>query len=103
MTVPSLGPQLDSARAKLRRANQQIRALKKSMQRFVSRDLYDNRAEAYNPGFAYLPVRTVKVRARKRISPMGLQYTEAAHERLFIKTVGLRMSLVPRANFSAQY
>lgn len=73
------------------------------MQRFGSRDLYGNRAEAYNPGIAYLPVRTVKVRARKRITSMGLQYTEAAHERLFFKTVALKLSLVPKADFSAQY
>jgi hypothetical protein len=101
--LPSLGSQLDSARAKLRRANQHIGALKKSLKRFGVGDRYENGAKPYDPGVAYLPTRVVRVPARTVPRSSGLLSIESAYERHFFRSIALTITLTPKADFSAQY
>lgn len=102
-TLPSLGSRLDSAQGKLRRAKQHIRAFKKSFKNFGTKDLYQNGAKAYEPGFGYLPCHTVRVPARTKVTPLGVRYVQPAHERTFFKKIALTITLTPKSDFSAQY
>ena len=56
--LPSLGTRLDSARAKLARAEEHVSTLKAYLQDLGKGDIYLNGTKVYEPGFRDLPVRT---------------------------------------------
>lgn len=101
--LPSLGSSLDSALAKLNRANQHIRALKASLKRFGVADRYQNGCKLYEQEIALLPARVVRVPAQTKVTLTGVHYVEAGFERLFIRSLPFVLTLAPKGDFSAQY
>lgn len=101
--LPSLGPRLDSAKAKLRRANQQIRALKRSLDRLGKRDdIYRPGAREYDPGLAgWIPSREEV----EQITQVGGIYLPKpiVRRRLFFSTIPLIITLTPVVDLSPQY
>jgi hypothetical protein len=101
--LPSLGSRLDSAHAKLRRADQHIDALKQSLQRLGRRDLYENGTKPYDPGFAYLPSRLEWVPPTGIHTSQGFLEVSPARTRTLFRTIALVLTLTPKADLSQQY
>ncbi len=103
-SLPSLGSRLDSSRAKLRRAKQQIGAFKHSFKIFADGDRYQNGVKAYDPGLAFIrPTREVLVPERTITTALGIQYVEPAYTRLFFNSAAFTLTLREKSDFSAQF
>ena len=101
--LPSLGSQLDSARAKLRRASQHLRALKQSLDRFGKGEPYRPGAKTYDPGVVgFLKSREVIERITR--TELGIILpSPIIRRRMFISEIPLTITITPAMDYSLQF
>ena len=101
--LPSLGKRLDSARAKLGRARQHLRALKASLELLGKREFYQPGAKAYDPGLGGF------LKSREEVTTFT-QTTSGIHlprpftrRRMFFSAIPITITLTPNTDLSPQF